>query len=230
MTMELERTAYHEAGHAVAYRVLGLGVKWVTIERDLLSKTAGRVMPLIGFETGEVAENHAVACLAGAIAVREWDPERLDWRYGAEDDFRRADEQIDAAVGGDTKDISSYALRRASISMRVREQAERLVNDHWSEIQALASALLVERTIQGDQLARIIRRSRLNNPIRARYDEQARVAVIAKPNGERFTVTGITLDQLNKFLDHYERKYGAHGSDGGELDYRAIAEVINALN
>jgi hypothetical protein len=149
--MELERTAFHEAGHAVGYIVCGLDLERVTIERHL--PFAGRTVLVPGAEMMNVV-GHATAALCGAEAVRRWNPERYDWRCGAEGDFLVADEFIDKSVG-EIRDLSQYVLRRATISQRVRSDTERLVEDYWSSIQAVARALLATKTLLGSEVKKV---------------------------------------------------------------------------
>jgi len=148
---ELERTSIHESGHAIAYAVCGLALDRVTIER--CGSLAGCTTLVPGVEEMDVL-GHAIACLCGAEAVRRWNPARYDWRCGAEGDFLIADEFIDKSVG-EIRDLSQFALRRAAVSQRVRAEAQQLVEDYWSSIQAVARALLASKTLLGSEVKKI---------------------------------------------------------------------------
>lgn len=151
----MERAAYHEAGHAVAFHVRGLGVMRVTIKPDLTDRSAGYAAPRTDLAAEpSIALDHAVACLCGPESVRRWRPERADWRLGAEGDFQRADEHINTATGR-IADLGTHVLRRAAISVRAKAQAELLVRDHWGKIQAIAKELMVRITLDGDAVARL---------------------------------------------------------------------------
>ena len=156
MTQQLERTAFHESGHAVAFAALGIRVERVTIERS--AGFAGRTVPALGIESGDPL-HHAIAALAGPEATRQWNPTRLDWRD--EQDFLAAEAAIDRAAGEwrSFPSIGAYASRRAMIALDVRAAAEQLVERHWTEIQTIANALLVWQTLEGEALARIFARS-----------------------------------------------------------------------
>ena len=150
-----ERTAFHEAGHAAAFAALGIALERVTIERS--AGFAGRTVPALS-EAGDPL-HHAIAALAGPEATRRWDPARFDWRD--EKDFLAADEAIGRATSEwrSFPSIGAYASRRATITLRVREAAEQLVERHWAEIESIANALLVFGTLHGEALARIFERS-----------------------------------------------------------------------
>jgi hypothetical protein len=92
---------------------------------------------------------------AGAAATRRWDPSRDDWESGAENDFRNADQVIDAAVAEYLPFLSIYALRRTTIARRARADAEQIIERYWNQIRSIADALLVHGRLDGADVVRL---------------------------------------------------------------------------
>jgi hypothetical protein len=79
--------------------------------------------------------------------VRRWDPTRDDWKVGADDDYRQAAYRIND-ITDDAESIDllySYARRRCVL----------LVEHYWPEICTLATVLLAEKKLSGEQARRI---------------------------------------------------------------------------
>lgn len=154
----IERTAYHEAGHAVvAFFSRHLGkTKDVTIEPDAQAGTLGchRRWPTPSLRPdADVTrrdrlrlEEGIVVFLAGPIAERQragrWD------HVGADRDRRCAVDMASYLVSGDQK--LNALLQRLDV------RAERLVHRYWAEIEAVASALLKEPTLKRRRLQEVI--------------------------------------------------------------------------
>jgi ATP-dependent Zn protease len=167
-----EATAIHEAGHAVLLIALNLGLKSVTIVPDLDAMEAGSATH--GGEWGNPARDfgeeeddtaqlrsaaedafflrHAIACYAGAEAVRQLRPDR-DAGPGADSDFQDAVDYINQ-IADDPDSIDLYfklAKRRCTV----------LVEHYAPEIEALAAALLARETLTGDEAVEVFRESLL---------------------------------------------------------------------
>jgi hypothetical protein len=156
-TDSLERTSFHEAGHAVAFHLLGLGVSHVTIEVDHVNWIAGSATPRRGADTPEDSAVLAVAQLAGPYATQRWNPERWDWAEGAQSDFDAMEQCIHRILG--ELPLHSHAVHRATLLTRARSAAEKLVADHWGAITRVAAALLSERTLDGNAVRLLCGRS-----------------------------------------------------------------------
>jgi ATP-dependent Zn protease len=163
---ELKRTAIHEAGHAVLHMALDLGCEGVTIKPNYAKGSAGAAThggewghraTKLG-ETGDdtetlrtVAEGefwlrHAVACYAGAEALRQSGDEA--WFLGADGDYSHARDAIDRITGDEwTQDLLGLLAKR---------RCQVLVEHYWPEIQAVAKRLLRSRTIDGKTARRIL--------------------------------------------------------------------------
>jgi hypothetical protein len=150
-----ERSAYHEAGHSVAYCVLGLGVASVTIEVDRANRTAGRTVPSVDAAGGD--EDLAIASLAGPFATRRWAPSRTDWQVGADSDLRSADDRIDAIAAAARLPLHAHAIYRARITARVLVElpADFVVRNF--DISAAGSEIVFDRLQVNSDIALIER-------------------------------------------------------------------------
>jgi hypothetical protein len=163
---DLDKTAIHEAGHAVMHLVLSLGIKSLTIVPDYERMIAGASTH--GGEWGNPAQDfgeqdddtatlrlvaedtfwlrHAVACYAGAEAVRQLRP--------ASDPDEGADSDNDAAVdaiNSITDDAESLDLYFALAKRR----CVLLVAQYAPEIEAVAAALRARQTLCGEDVREI---------------------------------------------------------------------------
>ena len=156
----LERSAYHEAGHAVAAYVLGRRTTDITIAAE--TESVGRCQyaelrdfdpelprPYGGPQVESVAELQILSYLAGPIAESTLTGEK-DWRKtGGNGDVPRA---VDLAMylTGDIKKAESY-LKRLWL------QTEELITnpENWAAIEALAAELVEHHQID-EERARMI--------------------------------------------------------------------------
>lgn len=160
---EIESTAVHEAGHAVLHIALGLGLKHVTIVPNYEEETAGASTHggEFGGEEDEdtlrlFAEDafwlrHAMACYAGAEAVRQLRPNHPEPEAGAADDFHNA------AIA-----INKITMDEASIDLYFKLAERRctvLVEHYAPEIEALAAELVVRETLTGEEAREVFRKS-----------------------------------------------------------------------
>jgi ATP-dependent Zn protease len=170
--------AYHEAGHAVVARVLGLGVVHVA-----MFPTDGD--GLAGAQTWSAAwlardadhstklralENDAKVNLAGPQAQAHYRPQdakriRPEWR----DDYKLATSSIVKAVllkadpSFDTSlsrsiDINEGQSKEVARAFdQIISEVQALVADYWAAIERTADELLLRRIISGDEVDAIIR-------------------------------------------------------------------------
>lgn len=157
---QLERSAYHEAGHAVVAYVLGQPVTDIATVLD--PENLGRCLyaelrdfdpdlprPYGGPQDEGVAERQILSYLAGPIAESTLTGEK-DWRKtGGNGDIPRA---VDLAMylTGDIKRTEAY-LKRLWL------QTEELITDpgNWAAIEALAAELVEHHQID-EERARMI--------------------------------------------------------------------------
>jgi ATP-dependent Zn protease len=128
---EIAKRAYHEAGHAVAYWVLGYKVRLVTIVADEVTNTRGRTEPCDGQEQS-IEHALIIACAGPAAQVKSGG-------LVHDEDVRRDYEKVLCLQ-------SKYGLDDVTREA-CRARARDLVKDHWDEIEALAQRLLTEETV-----------------------------------------------------------------------------------
>lgn len=155
---ETERTAYHEAGHAVLACFLGIGLQRVTIVPD--DDSFGAMID--GGEFGGDSERlrdaapeafwirMAIVLYAGAEAVRRRAP-RSRWKQGAANDYRWAGIALEKITddADSLRSLQSYAMRRARL----------LVAHYWPEVELLACQLVMHTAMEGDAVRRAIVKS-----------------------------------------------------------------------
>ena len=142
-----QRICYHEAGHAVAYSALGIGVASVHANR-LDGYTDPRRKP------SDALRNDAAELRRWTIAIAAGDRAQHMWRRDV------------LPATGDCKDgpmVNSNVERLSELSpgpdwraVLERETDELLAND-WRRVEALAAELLKHEHIDGDQAEQIIR-------------------------------------------------------------------------
>jgi len=160
-----ERTAYHEAGHAVAAYHLRRGTKYVTIEGDdeALGRTRHTRCPSLfrsdvdqGPRTCALTERECLVNFAGPAAEA-----RLTGRYnhkGAEHDVWCSIEL--ASRINDSDEATEAHLKWLRVRARDMMRSSHL----WSAVKALAEALLAERTIKWHRARQIIREAASRSP------------------------------------------------------------------
>lgn len=133
----IEQRAYHEAGHAVVGYCLGLDLGPATIIPDEEAGTEGVSSSESPVCDGSRYEGNIVSLYAGGAAQRRFDPTAGDSGCGR-------DNEEAAALLGDHYDEST-----------LRQRAEELVESHWGKIEAVASMLIEEKTLSGDDIGTI---------------------------------------------------------------------------
>lgn len=168
---DVTRAAYHQAGHAVAAHLLGRPVPDLSIEAEpeaagtcgyalwaedfgVLGEgeeegTAGVVgaagVGEAGFAEGGEVEAEIVACLAGPIAEAIHAGEFSE--EAAEDDIFLILELAEAAVADE-------AAREAYLA-GLESKAEALLQEAWRAVEAVAGALLEERTLEASRVREV---------------------------------------------------------------------------
>jgi hypothetical protein len=153
-------TALHEAGHAVLHVMLGIGCKSVTIVSDGEFAGVTRHRSEHGHHDDDVenlriyAEDsfwlrHAISSYAGAEALRR--SGIANYEVGAEQDMRDAAYAISKITGdAETVDALHVVAKRRCLA---------LVENYWPEIERVAKALADSRTLTGEAVGKIVRRS-----------------------------------------------------------------------
>jgi ATP-dependent Zn protease len=142
--------AYHEAGHAVAARVLGIEVQSVSIVED--KGTLGRsISPLpkdfdpYAEGAEEVMRSHLVAGVAGAASEELLTGE------------------LSSITGNDLEGATKLLMSLAAIGAQAQEdgewarkKAKSTLCDNWESVQALAEALLEHGELDREQILAIL--------------------------------------------------------------------------
>lgn len=162
MSTTEERTAYHEAGHAVLSYLFELPVESVTIvpAEGYLGKCQGESVPwwchhidANGIDTRDKrgwAHDTIVVLFGGVEAERLLDPEipAADLEDGgAKDNGVIVDLLLELAADEDEQEaLSEYLARRTRNFLR----------QYWPSVQAVALALLERKTLTGQEVADLI--------------------------------------------------------------------------
>jgi hypothetical protein len=146
MKNEREAVAYHEAGHAVIARALGLEVDCVTIIPDLDLDTAGlctRDWATAGFyddlatQLSAIEKDVVVSLASSAAECLYLGLSNLE-RALSGSDLKMAEHLMKLALERSGRDHSEYDQLFGQFST----ETEILVGDHWSAIERVANGLL----------------------------------------------------------------------------------------
>ena len=153
ITKALESVAHHEAGHIVAAWLQGFKLKSVTIvpSAGYQGLASLHESNLEGFhpvydnseETERKVKALAIWGLAGPAAQRIFNPKGYRHVH-VEEDFRSS-ANILSYIAGSAEDVE----RKFET---VHKNAERLVQDNWHHVEALAEALLKKNTLSGSEI------------------------------------------------------------------------------
>jgi ATP-dependent Zn protease len=144
-------SSMHEAGHALAYTLLSLGVEYVTVERKTVEHNGQQMMssgftqPLPRPFSKETIENEAVCVLAGPAA---------------EDRFNG---HADSGSAGDVDNLRNYALslglsqdEAVDLTGRAYRLACALVDEHIDAVKKIAFELMTKGRIEGETVRTIV--------------------------------------------------------------------------
>jgi hypothetical protein len=152
----MSATAYHEAGHIVAKLHFGFPIVRATVEAsgDYHGAVEG---PNIHIELAETSDdsceietaqrNFLVICFAGPEAQRAYDPDSVEPWHAAGDE----ESAVDALWH-----MGYHPDKLAAIDAELRLAAKEFVRTHWSQIDAVAKALLEKREMTGEELRRVL--------------------------------------------------------------------------
>ena len=156
--------AYHEAGHAVVWHVVGGLVEEVSIASSqtkyqgycrfgfLLPKGDENLSPDECFQRGRIDPRTVTAYYAGMLAMAYYCAS-----YEGEDDYLEGSEQDDLAkIQTLLLRLSADEQQRSAIKDACWLQAQRILSDSWLAVQALATKLLKRRTLDGKEVHRHI--------------------------------------------------------------------------
>lgn len=182
--MTLERTAFHEAGHAVVNLVVlpQLDIREVSVDSDNPGEG------LTSFETNsswmltptskEDVENKLCVALAGRVAEQKKAGHTSGMDAGASQDLDDATRMAwnAIAVWGMDEEMGAISLEALASASKSREgwlfdlaqqriqilmkrayaRTEEIVSGHWSEIEIVAGALMKNKKLSADDLLRLI--------------------------------------------------------------------------
>jgi len=184
---ELTMTAYHEASHAVLSSFLLPHIKIEQVTIASRSKMLGFVSYNVDDELSNVTKeelfNDVCVLLAGRVAkIKKAGNEHMD--SGAVNDLSQASLQVYAAItnlGMDKElgfiNIDSIAvLDNYFLSQQIekrflhwmdvaKEHTVKLVDEHWSTIEALALKLIELEIVESDELSAIIGDKKISHKI-----------------------------------------------------------------
>ncbi len=162
--VDRERTAFHEAGHAVASVLRGIPIDSVSIEARDHVDWAGRCLtadPRINdiygeeVDEDEVYRDHLLVTLAGPIAVSIYTSE--PWDLGSPANGSDRDAILDLALklfesppGPDGVIDASKPVDACAASVT------EMLQDNWPAVKRVTFALLQHGTIGGDQVREIV--------------------------------------------------------------------------
>jgi len=146
---DLLTTAYHEAGHAVAYLVVGMEFSWVEIGRDKQENRMGSIRSDI-FQRGATRSDDDLVCtLAGPM---------VEASYRDDDDYYG---DVEGAAG-DMEDAAQLAEHLSEDAYaHCVDRAWGLVTKHWDAIDRVAVALYRTRFLSYKDVASLFAREKL---------------------------------------------------------------------
>ena len=148
----LRRTAYHEAGHAVAGRVLGMMCGRATIVPDFDAMEAGFTITEDPWKIDSAWETRgkyraSVSVFRGRI---------MSYMAGREAEIIA----FCRAAGGDRDDRVQIAyMAEDQYLKRLRPKVRALLRRHWHKVEQVASALLASQTLSAEEIDELVEHS-----------------------------------------------------------------------
>ena len=156
----LERTAYHEAGHAVAHHHNQLGLQLISIvrTRNSLGNCSGSIKRLVttiakleegsnDLKTRVYVERQIQVFLAGLTS---------EWLLTGRRTWRHFQQDLDSAENL-ARSLEGSGEATSALLTLLRIRTEAFLKNHWHEVEALGVALLERKTLTGKQGRQIIR-------------------------------------------------------------------------
>jgi len=155
--------AHHEAGHAVAAVVLGIGIEKVTLEDDEEANALAYCLHpgIHGFvsttrkEQAALARDLVYVCYAGYAAEARYQP-KARRRQAAHDDANASELCWTYSIGPRNCFVGDEVYLAGL--KRLENEAKRLVRKCWPSIHAVAIELKKRRTLTCEEVRTIIRR------------------------------------------------------------------------
>ncbi len=163
------KTAYHEAGHAIAFHALMPEMRIVRATIIRRSGSLGYVLPASNFEIYSYPMNRIVrnvlVSMAGDVAVKILTGEQWSGAaggFGSDFSQVRRSLWVLAAHGFFGPPIHDDPTKMYEEEMRrfwydSEERTERLLREHWTEVQSVAEALLDRDDLSGPEVSKIIK-------------------------------------------------------------------------
>jgi hypothetical protein len=201
-------TAYHEAGHAVVSWVVGLVMEGASIQPQ--ESSLGRVS-FAELEHMELYKaglyRHLVSSYAGAKAVelrtgRPTAPDNPNTDPRVEGSDWDAIVDLIRALAGPDESV------QVALQEQADEEAQRILRKNWPGVEAVAQALLRDRSLDNADLSRILGKANC-------------------PRGE--PAYDYELDQLADRLWRLRLRYGALVDKGHQEEARRVAEDLARL-
>jgi hypothetical protein len=156
--------AYHEAGHAVVWHLVGGLVEEVSVASSqagyqgycrfgfLVPNLDDHQSPDEWLQRGRIDRRTVTAYYAGMLAMAYYCAS-----YGGEDDYIEGGERDDLEkINKLLLRLSSDEQQRSTIRDACWTEAQQLLSDYWPAVQTLATKLLKRRTLSGSDVHRII--------------------------------------------------------------------------
>jgi len=153
--------AAHEAGHALAYMLSGVGVEYVTVERRTVEHngqqmlSSGFTQPLPRPLTKETIEQEAICIMAGPAAEDMFNGEARSGSAGDIDNLRASARHVGLS-DDETVELTTSAYR----------SAWELVDKCFEPVKKIAFELMTKGRIEGDAVKAIIENTE-KNPVKA---------------------------------------------------------------
>jgi len=136
----LERVAYHEAGHTAAFLLFGYNPHYASILPDEEDGSAGQAFQLDCDDcTVEGMRNQVIAFYAGA------ESERLICSPHQHED-------VDGRAASDNEEAEWCLSRTGSTEQELRDETVRFVTANWALIELIAGELMEHKELGWDEL------------------------------------------------------------------------------